>query len=138
MPTSDPVLTSAGYLLLKAGHFVGEEFDATLGSLGLNRREFLMLSYVSASEGLSQQELSARLGIDPTIVVGLVDSLEDRGLMTRTRDAADRRRNVLGLTDAGHDLHAKAVETAAVAEDQFLAPLSDAERRHAPRPCSTR
>jgi DNA-binding MarR family transcriptional regulator len=128
MPICDPVLTSAGYLLLKAGHFVGEEFDATLASLGLNRREFLMLSYVSASKGLSQQELSARLGIDPTIVVGLVDALEDRGLMTRTRDSADRRRNVLGLTDDGHDLHGRAVETAAAAEDLFLAPLSEAER----------
>ena len=40
-----------------------------------------MLSFVRAADGLSQQELSARLGLDPTIVVGLVDGLEERGLM---------------------------------------------------------
>ena len=43
-------------------------------------REFLVLTFVRAADGLSQQELSARLGLDPTIVVGLVDGLEDRDL----------------------------------------------------------
>ncbi len=121
------MLTSAGYLLLKAGHYMGQVFDATLATLHLTGREFLVLSFVSAAEGLSQQELAEHLGLDPTIIVGLVDSLEDRGLMTRTRDRADRRRNVLGLTDAGHDLHTCAIEAAASAEAEFLAPLSDAE-----------
>ena len=78
------MLTSAGYLLLKAGHYMGQVFDATLATLHLTGREFLVLSFVSAAEGLSQQELAEHLGLDPTIIVGLVDSLEDRGLMTRT------------------------------------------------------
>ena len=128
MSTSDPVLTSAGYLLLKAGHYMGQDFDDTLKSLALTGREFLVLSFVSAAEGLSQQELADRLGLDPTIIVGLVDTMEDRGLMTRTRDAADRRRNVLGLTSTGHELHTRAVEAAAAAQAEFLAPLSEAER----------
>ena len=77
----DDVLRSAGYLLIKAGHYIGLEFDAALTELGLSGREFLLLSFVRSSSGLSQQELSARLGLDPTIVVGLVDALEDRGLV---------------------------------------------------------
>jgi len=128
MSTSDPVLTSAGYLLLKAGHYMGQDFDDTLKSLALTGREFLVLSFVSAAEGLSQQELADRLGLDPTIIVGLVDTMEDRGLMTRTRDSADRRRNVLGLTSAGHELHTRAVDAAASAQAEFLAPLNEAER----------
>jgi DNA-binding MarR family transcriptional regulator len=128
MATSDPVLTSAGYLLLKAGHYMGIDFEATLADLDLTGRSFLVLSFVSAAEGLSQQELSTRLGLDPTIVVGLVDELESRDLMTRTRDPADRRRNVLGLTSEGHELHARAVNAAASAEAEFLAPLGAAER----------
>lgn len=128
MPTSDPVLTSATYLLLKAGYYIGQDFDAALADLGLSGREFLVLSFVSAAEGLSQQELSGRLGLDPTIVVGLVDALEDRDLLTRTRDRTDRRRNVLELTSAGRRLHARAVAAAAAAETEFLAPLSAADR----------
>ena len=61
----DDVLRSAGYLLMKAGHYIGIEFDAALTSLGLSGREFLLLSFVRSASGLSQQELSARLGARP-------------------------------------------------------------------------
>ena len=94
----DDVLRSAGYLLIKAGHYIGLDFDAALTELGLSGRELLLLSFVRSSSGLSQQELSTRLGLDPTIVVGLVDALEDRGLVRRAKDPADRRRNVLAGT----------------------------------------
>ena len=36
MPTSDPVLTSATYLLLKAGYYIGQDFDAALADLDLS------------------------------------------------------------------------------------------------------
>jgi DNA-binding MarR family transcriptional regulator len=127
-PAPDPVLTSAGYLLLKAGHHIGQEFDAALALLGLSGREFLVLSFVGAAEDLSQQDLSERLGLDPTLVVGLVDALEERGWMTRTRAPADRRRNVLGLTTSGRNAHARAVRAAAEAEDGFLEGLGQEER----------
>jgi len=129
MAPSDDVLGSAGYLLLKAGHHLGIEFDAALGDLGLSGREFLVLSFVRAADGLSQQALSERLGLDPTLVVGLVDGLEARQLMTRTKDPTDRRRNVLGLTSAGAAAHDAAVAAATRAEDAFLAPLGAAQRR---------
>ena len=128
MAPADSVLTSAGYLLLKAGHYLGLEFEATLGDVCVSAREFLVLSFVRATDGLSQQELSARLGLDPTIVVGLVDALEERGLMQRRRDPADRRRNVLSATPAGDAVHVDAVDAAAKAEADFLAPLSPAQR----------
>jgi DNA-binding MarR family transcriptional regulator len=124
----DDVLRSAGYLLMKAGHHIGVEFDAALTSLGLTAREFLLLSFVRSRSGLSQQELSARLGLDPTIVVGLVDALEGRGLVMRAKDPADRRRNVLSATEQGVGAHDAAVAAARRAEDAFLAPLSAPQR----------
>jgi DNA-binding MarR family transcriptional regulator len=129
MAPEDDVLTSAGYLLLKAGHYLGIEFDAALTSIGLTGREFLVLSFVRAVDGLSQQELSERLGLDPTIVVGLIDALEERELVTRRKDPADRRRNLLALTAKGRDVHSAAVTAARQAEDAFLAPLTASRRR---------
>ena len=128
MSPADDVLTSAGYLLLKAGHHIGNDFDAALTTLGLTGREFLVLSFVRAADGLSQQALAARLGLDPTLVVGLVDGLEERGLVTRTKDPADRRRNLLGLTDEGTAGHDAAVAAARQAEEAFLDPLSPRQR----------
>ena len=95
---------------------------------GSPAREFLVLSFVGAAEDLSQQDLSERLGLDPTIVVGLVDALEERQWVTRTRDPADRRRNVLRLTAVGRTAHASAVRAAQAAEDAFLEALGPGER----------
>ena len=63
-------------------------------------------------------------------MVALVDALEDKGLVRRHADAADRRRNVVELTAAGRDTLHRTGEAAAEAERRFLAPLSarDAQR----------
>ena len=47
-------LTSTGYLLLKAGHYVGQDIEAALGRLGLSGREFLLLSFVGTAHDLSR------------------------------------------------------------------------------------
>ena len=129
MAALDPVLTSTGYLLLKAGHYMTQDFEAALAALGLTGREFLVLSFVAPEGQLPQQELTERLGLDPTIIVALVDALEERRLLTRRRDAADRRRNVLALTAAGRRLQGRAVAAAAKAEASFLAPLRPNQRK---------
>ena len=129
MSIDDPLLGSASYLLLKAGRYVIAEFDDALDELTLSHREALVLSFVSATEGLSQQELSDRLGLDPTIVVGLVDGLESRGLLKRLRDPDDRRRNKLLLTEHGVALRQRAIAAISAFENPLLGPLSDSERR---------
>lgn len=120
----EDVLHSAGYLLMKAGHYIGIEIEAALEGLGLTAREFLVLSFVRSHDGLSQQQLSERLNLDPTIVVGLIDSLEERELMVRRKDPTDRRRNVLALTPNGVALHDRATAAAGATEDAFLGELS--------------
>jgi DNA-binding MarR family transcriptional regulator len=129
MTGPDPVLTSAGYLLLKAGTQFHGVIDAALGAEDLTGRQFLVLTFAGGAEGLSQLELSRRLHLDPTIVVGLLDELEDRGLVTRTKDPADRRRHLIALTTDGRKLQARAAKAVAVAERDFLEPLSGADRK---------
>ena len=90
---------------------------------------FGVLRVVAASdEPLSQRELSDRIGIDPSDVVGLVDLLEDAGYVARRRDEADRRRYALALTDAGWEAVARFDAVAAEVTDEVLGPLDAAER----------
>src|SRR5829696_8013847 len=70
----------------EAGHHIGADFETALDSLGLSGRELLVLGFVRRADGLSQQALSERLGLDPTLVVGLVGALEQRALVRRTKD----------------------------------------------------
>ena len=129
MTSPDPVLTSAGYLLLKAGTQFHAVIDAALGAVDLTGRQFLVLTFAGGEEPLSQLELSRRLNLDPTIIVGLLDELEERGLVNRVRDPADRRRHLLELTAAGRKLQQRAAKSVAVAERDFLAPLSAGDRK---------
>ena len=124
----DPLLSSAGYLLLKAGTHFHAVVDDALDGLGLNGRQLLVLTFTSGDEHLSQQMLSVRMGLDPTIIVALVDELEDRGLVARERDPDDRRRHRLRITAKGRKVHAAAVRAVAAAEKEFLAPLDRADR----------
>jgi len=125
----DPVLTSAGYLVLKAGTQFHALIDEALAELDLTGRQFLVLTFAGGEEPLSQLDLSRRLGIDPTIVVGLIDGLEARRLVKRVRDQLDRRRYLLEVTPAGRRLHARAAAAVASEEREFLAPLAAADRR---------
>lgn len=125
----DPVLTSAGYLLLKAGTQFHGIIDDALQAIDVTPRQFLVLTFAGSEQPLSQTELSARLGLDPTIVLGVIDALEDRGAIRRTRDPSDRRRSLVEITAGGRRLHAKATAAVAAAEREFLAPLAGADRK---------
>jgi len=124
----DPLFTSAGYLLLKAGTHLHTLIDDTLAALNLTGRQLLVLGFAGRGEPLSQQMVSERLGLDPTIVVALVDELEARGALRRERDPDDRRRHQLKITPKGRKLYAAAVHEVVVAEREFLAPLDRADR----------
>lgn len=52
----------------------------------------------------SQRELSFRLGVNPSEMVGLIDFLEDEGWVQRVRDDIDRRKNNLVITELGRKI----------------------------------
>ena len=60
-----------------------------------------VLHLLRARNGMSQQELLLRLGIQPGSLSELVGKLEDKGLITRQRDVTDKRRVNLYLTEEG-------------------------------------
>jgi DNA-binding MarR family transcriptional regulator len=68
---------------------------------GITARQATLLWLVKRSPGLSLAELAAAEGISPPAMSGHVDRLERAGLVQRVRDAGDRRRVGLELTDEG-------------------------------------
>src|SRR5580704_11625778 len=75
--------------------------DATLEPGGLRTRHLIALRLLSEFGPAGQQGLADSLSLDPTNVVGLLNELEERELVTRRRDPADRRRHIVELTAAG-------------------------------------
>jgi len=96
-----------------------------LAPSGVNTRELAVLQFLDGREPESQQQAAARLGIDRTTMVGLLDSLEGKDLVARRPDTEDRRRNVVVLTDAGQEKLQEATQASDTAEQELLAPLDE-------------
>ena len=58
-------------------------------------------------------------------MVTLLDGLEHKTLVTRRADPADRRRNVVELTDTGREVLTEATRASDAAEQQHLTNLTD-------------
>jgi DNA-binding MarR family transcriptional regulator len=80
--------------LAAASVAVSEPYGLPTGSL-------TVLSLIAANPGCAQVQLAAMAGITGPTLVGIVADLEQRGLLTRQRDDADRRRNLLVVTSEG-------------------------------------
>ena len=74
----------------------------------------------------SMRHLASLLNCDPLNVTFLVDRLEERGLVERQTDPADRRVKLVGLTTAGVHIH-QIVRAAATRSP--LAQLSPADQQ---------
>jgi DNA-binding MarR family transcriptional regulator len=94
----------------------------------LRPRHLIALSVLHERGPLSQQALGEALSLDPSNVVGLLNELEERGLVARKRDPADRRRHIVSLSAAGGTELAASDAEATRIEDDLLAALSPAER----------
>ncbi|HEX4834472.1 MAG TPA: MarR family winged helix-turn-helix transcriptional regulator [Trebonia sp.] len=95
---------------------------------GLRPRHIIVLNVLHERGPLGQQALGELLTLDPSNVVGLLNELEERGLIARDRDPADRRRHIVSLSPAGREELAASGELFAEVEDIVLAALTPAER----------
>ena len=117
------------YLLVQLGFHVARRFSERLAPLGLEPRQFGMLTRLAANEGTSQQAIGELIGLNPTRMVFLVDELEKQGLVERRRNPADRRSYELYLTDQGRAKLGEAQRVSTDNDREIGASLTGAQRR---------
>ncbi len=96
--------------------------------LGVKLRQLMLLSYLRAGAPALQQQLCESLWLDPNNCVLLLNELEEMGYVERRRDAADRRRHVVDITDDGRVALERAERAQEEIGDELLSALSDDER----------
>lgn len=116
------------FLLVQLGLHLARQFGERLIPFGLEPRHAGMLTRLAAHEGLSQQALGELIGLNSTRMVFLVDELEQRGLVERRRNAADRRSYALYLTPQGRDTLQQIQAVGSRHQDEIGASLTQAER----------
>ena len=77
---------------------------------------------------LTPGEVADRLLLTPASISSLLDTLERRGLVSRTRDPDDRRRVLVQITPEGRELVARFVPEAVALQTAVMSRVTEADR----------
>ena len=122
----ESVASSVSFQLVRLGQIAGNRFVNLLAPLGLRPRHCAVLELLRDGP-MAQLELARRVGVAPSVVVDMVDELQDLHAVARVRDTEDRRRQFVELTAHGRDLLRRAANAARALDADLLRELDSTE-----------
>jgi DNA-binding MarR family transcriptional regulator len=103
---------SSGYLVRDAHRAFQHELEKRIARYGVTKGQWYFLRVLWIEDGLSQRELSERVGMmEPTTVIAL-RGMEKAGLIERSRSREDKRKTHVWLTAKGKRLRTKLLPVA--------------------------
>ncbi len=134
VPAVDKVDTSylqtlMGYNARRAALSIIELFLERLAPYGLKPVDFSVMTTIHHNPGVTSRQLCAALNLLPPNLVGLIQSLESRGLIERKPHPHDGRAVGLHATAKGHALMVQAERTATDLEMEKTTQLTPAQRK---------
>ncbi len=100
-----------------------EPLETEFARGGLTGPQRMVMQALVRSEGLSLKQLSAQVSLAHSTVSGIVDRLQARGMVVRSRDEADGRATVIAPSGPVRDFLANRMPELAIS------PLTEALRR---------
>lgn len=122
------LVASSTFLLKRLGSAAKHRAMAVYEQAGLGPYHHAILIVLDEGAPETQGSIADALGYDRGTLVGLLDELEEQGLVERKRDPADRRRHVVRMTAKGKQTLERLRALARQLEDDFLAPLDPDQR----------
>ena len=95
---------SVGYLIKRVRMAMTSAIDRELVSFDISHDQFGILLMIASGMGTTAAELSREMACDTSSMTRMIDRLEAKGLVTRTRSEDDRRIVFIVITDAGRVL----------------------------------
>ncbi|MFI5931418.1 MarR family winged helix-turn-helix transcriptional regulator [Actinoplanes sp. NPDC051494] len=124
-----PEWKSLSMLLMATAQQVAGRMRPAFEASGLKPRQVELLQVLAQQRSTTQQQLLDILGVDPSILVGLLNDLEGKGLIQRVRDTRDRRRHIVVLSPDGLHRLDDILHTVETAETPIFDALSPADQR---------
>jgi MarR family transcriptional regulator, lower aerobic nicotinate degradation pathway regulator len=124
----EELVSSTTFLLKRLGFAAKERGMAVYEREDVHPYHYAILLALEEGGHETQGAIADALGYDRGQLVGLLDELEERGLIERRRDPNDRRRHLVQMTADGKRKLRRLRTLARELEDDFLEPLDAAER----------
>jgi DNA-binding MarR family transcriptional regulator len=122
------LVSSTSHLLKRLGWMVKDRAMTAYAEGGLTPYHHAVLIVLDEHTPETQAMIADALGYDRSQLVGLLDELEEQGLLERRRDASDRRRHLVRLTPEGRRALGRLRTLSRRLEDDLLVPLDEHER----------
>ena len=117
-----------GPMLGRCAHLARERMDARMSRFGMTPAQTHVLRYLRQNGGqMPQRELLENLKVKPSTVNGILDRMEEKGLVERSVSGTDARRRVVALTPAGLEREAEAKQSFLEAEALIARGLTEEE-----------
>ncbi len=120
--------SSPGLLLALLGGYAMRRLRTAHDVNDLKPRQFEILGLLIERGPITQVDLASTMATAPSILVTLLNPLEERGWINRTRDPNDRRRHLVEITKAGASRFRTASEAQRQVEDEVFSALDDEQR----------
>jgi MarR family transcriptional regulator, lower aerobic nicotinate degradation pathway regulator len=122
------LLDNTAFLIGRLGFAFKARAMKEIEAEGFSLYDYSVLEILAEAASETQATIADALRVDRGQMVGILDRLEERGLLERKRDPEDRRRHVVSLTSDGRRqlIRLRAIVTGL--QDELLTPLSDNER----------
>lgn len=98
--TNELLGTTVGKLRNKLHRLMKQRYAAE-AEVKLTVEEFILLNMIEAQTDQILQNIAIATGKNKSVVMRMIDSLEEKGLAKRTVNPEDRRENLLSITEKG-------------------------------------
>jgi DNA-binding MarR family transcriptional regulator len=115
------------FVLTKAQHIVHQMFKAELAPFGVTPGQYGVLRCLWDENGQTARKLAERLVLDGSTITGILDRMEQKGLIEKLPDPKDRRALQVCLTESGRQLQEPISQAIIVANQKALVKLNEYE-----------
>ncbi len=122
-----PFSLPIGLRLGQTARIVGRAFDDALEEAGGTLPTWLILLNLKVRRPANQRELAEAVGIREATLTHHLNAMDATGLITRTRDSANRRIHVVELTEAGEAAFGRLQQAAIAFDARLRAGLAEAD-----------